>query len=80
MYHSKWTEIAPTLARAYLRASTNKQDATRARQAILTFAAERGFNIATTYVENKSGAKLARLADSQPGDVLLIEQVGRLSV
>jgi DNA invertase Pin-like site-specific DNA recombinase len=38
-----------------------------------------------TYAENESGAKLARpelfrlLADSQPGDVLLVEQVDRLS-
>ena len=73
------------LARAYLRASTNEQDATRARQAILSFAAERGLTVAASYVENESGAKLARpelfrlLADSQPGDVLLIEQVARLS-
>ena len=41
--------------------------------------------IVGTYVENESGAKLARpelfrlLADSQPGDVLLVEQVDRLS-
>ena len=38
-----------------------------------------------SYAENESGAKLARpelfrlLADSKPGDVLLIEQVDRLS-
>jgi DNA invertase Pin-like site-specific DNA recombinase len=37
------------------------------------------------YVENESGAKLARpelfrlLADAQPGDVLLIEKVDRMS-
>jgi DNA invertase Pin-like site-specific DNA recombinase len=37
------------------------------------------------YVENESGATLARpelfrlLADTQPGDVLLVEQVDRLS-
>lgn len=73
------------LARCYLRASTDEQDATRARAQVEAFAAERGLTIAGTYVENESGAKLARpelfrlLADSRPGDVLLIEQVDRLS-
>src|ERR1700691_778110 len=73
------------LARAYLRASTIEQDATRARAQVETFAAERGLNIVGTYVENESGAKLARpelfrlIGDSKPGDVLLIEQVDRLS-
>jgi DNA invertase Pin-like site-specific DNA recombinase len=72
-------------ARAYLRPSTDSQDAERARQQVETFAAERGLNIVGTYVENESGAKLARpelfrlLADSKPGDVLLVEQVDRLS-
>jgi DNA invertase Pin-like site-specific DNA recombinase len=71
--------------RAYLRASTDDQDATRARDQLNAFAAERGLSIAAWYVENESGAKLARpelfrlLADAQPGDVLLVEQVDRLS-
>jgi DNA invertase Pin-like site-specific DNA recombinase len=71
--------------RAYLRASTNEQDATRARAQLDTFAAEHGLSIAATYVENESGAKLARpelfrlLSDAKPGDVLLVEQVDRLS-
>jgi DNA invertase Pin-like site-specific DNA recombinase len=71
--------------RAYLRASTDEQDAGRARSQVEAFAAERGMQIATWYVENESGAKLARpelfrlLADAHPGDVLLIEQVDRLS-
>ncbi|SFT21946.1 recombinase family protein [Methylobacterium sp. yr668] len=71
--------------RAYLRASTSEQDATRARAQLDAFAAERGLAIAAAYVENESGAKLARpelfrlLADCRPGDVLLIEQVDRLS-
>jgi DNA invertase Pin-like site-specific DNA recombinase len=71
--------------RAYLRASTAEQDAERARADLERFAAERGLAIAASYVENESGAKLARpelfrlLADSRPGDVLLIEQVDRLS-
>ncbi|MCJ2015863.1 recombinase family protein [Methylobacterium sp. E-065] len=71
--------------RAYLRASTSEQDATRARAQLDTFAAGRGLTIAAAYVENESGATLARpelfrlLADCRPGDVLLIEQVDRLS-
>src|SRR5277367_6298638 len=72
-------------ARSYLRASTNEQNASRAREDIEAFAAERGLTIVWTFVENESGAKLARpelfrlIADSKPGDVLLIEQVDRLS-
>lgn len=71
--------------RAYLRASTDEQDANRARQDLEDFATERGLTIASTYTENESGASLKRpelfrlLADSRPGDVLLIEQVDRLS-
>lgn len=73
------------LCRLYLRASTSGQDATRATAALEAFAAERGLTIAARYVENESGATLARpelfrlLADCLPGDVLLIEQVDRLS-
>ena len=71
--------------RAYLRASTSEQDASRARGALDAFAAEQGLRIAGRYVENESGAKLHRpelfrlLADCEPGDVLLVEQVDRLS-
>lgn len=71
--------------RAYLRASTSEQDADRARDQLQAFAAERGLTIAAWYVENESGAKLARpelfrlLADAHPGDILLVEQVDRLS-
>lgn len=71
--------------RAYLRASTTQQDASRAKAALDTFAAERGMRIAARYVENESGAKLDRpelfrlLEDCEPGDVLLVEQVDRLS-
>lgn len=73
------------MVRGYLRASTDEQDANRARAALRAFAKERGFKIAAYYVENESGASLRRpelfrlLADSEPGDVLLIEQVDRLS-
>ncbi len=71
--------------RAYLRASTKEQDASRARADLEAFAAERGLQIAATYLENESGASLQRpelfrlLSDSHAGDVLLIEQVDRLS-
>ena len=71
--------------RAYLRASTDEQDASRARAQLVEFAAERGLKVAAFYVENESGASLQRpelfrlLKDSSPGDVLLIEQVDRLS-
>ena len=73
------------LTRLYLRASTDEQDAMRARAALDRFAHEHGLTVAGSYAENESGAKLARpelfrlLADSRPGDVLLVEQVDRLS-
>jgi DNA invertase Pin-like site-specific DNA recombinase len=71
--------------RAYLRASTSEQDATRAKDQLKAFADERGLEIVAWYVENESGAKLARpelfrlLADAHQGDILLVEQVDRLS-
>ncbi len=71
--------------RAYLRASTQNQDANRAREQVEAFVKERGLSVASYYVENESGAKLARpelfrlLSDAHPGDVLLVEQVDRLS-
>lgn len=73
------------LVRAYLRASSKDQDAGRAKEDLRRFAAERGLRIAATYTENESGASLARpelfrlLSDCEPGDVLLVEQVDRLS-
>lgn len=71
--------------RAYLRASTSDQDASRAKSALVAFAADNGHKIAAFYTENESGTKLERpelfrlLEDSHEGDVLLIEQVDRLS-
>lgn len=73
------------LVRAYLRASTKEQDAQRAKEDLKAFASERGLVIVGFYPENESGASLKRpelfrlLADSHPGDILLIEQVDRLS-
>jgi DNA invertase Pin-like site-specific DNA recombinase len=74
-----------TFIRAYLRASTDDQDAERARTDLEQFVAERGLRIASRYVENESGAKLQRpelfrlINEAHPGDVLLVEQVDRLS-
>lgn len=71
--------------RAYLRASTDDQDATRAKKQLQDFAKERGLKIAGFYIENVSGASLQRpelfrlLADSESGDALILEQVDRLS-
>lgn len=71
--------------RAYLRASTEDQDATRARDDLERFATERGLKVAAWYTENESGAKLDRpelfrlIEDAHTGDVLLVEQVDRLS-
>ena len=71
--------------RAYLRASTAEQDAARARSVLEEFAADHGKAIAAQYIENASGTRadcpeLVRLlADSHPGDVLLVESIDRLS-
>lgn len=71
--------------RAYLRASTDEQDAQRARGSITRFAEDRNLSICNFYVENESGAMLHRpqlfrlLDDCHPRDVLLIEDVDRLS-
>lgn len=71
--------------RAYLCASIDDQDATRAREALRNFAAGHGTRIAATYVENASGTLLdcrellRLLSDAEPGDVLLVEAVDRLS-
>lgn len=71
--------------RAYMRASTEDQDARRARDQLKAFATERGLTIAAWYIENESGAKLTRpelfklLGDAHEGDILLVEQVDRLS-
>lgn len=70
---------------AYLRASTIEQDELRAKTRLKEFAAHHGQRIAGWYVENASGASLDRpelnrmLSDMESGDVILIEQVDRLS-
>lgn len=62
-----------------------EQDALRSKNRLKEFAALHGHRIAGWYVENASGASLNRpeltrmLSDMKPGDVILIEQVDRLS-
>lgn len=69
----------------YLRASTTGQDATRAKDALKNFARHHNHRIAGWYVDNVSGTTMNRpellrlLEDAEPGDVILIEQVDRLS-
>jgi DNA invertase Pin-like site-specific DNA recombinase len=71
--------------RAYLRASTEEQDPQRARAELQRFSTERGVTIAAYYIEQESGASLKRpelfrlLGECEQGDVLLVEQVDRLS-
>jgi len=71
--------------RAYLRASTSDQDASRALESLRRFADTHGHPIAATYAENVSGATTERpellrlLRDALPGDVLLVESIDRLS-
>lgn len=71
--------------RAYLRASTTEQKADRALGQLQEFVEGKGFKIAAYYIENESGASLDRpelfrlIRDCQHGDVLLVEQVDRLS-
>ncbi|OHT23736.1 resolvase [Providencia stuartii] len=69
----------------YLRASTHEQDASRAKNELLKFAEEMGLQIACWFEENESGAQLHRpelfrlLNVAMPGDIILVEQVDRIS-
>lgn len=71
--------------RAYLRASTDEQDAGRARTSLEKFAGEQNKVIACEYLENASGAGADRpellrlLKDARKGDVMLVESIDRLS-
>lgn len=70
---------------AYLRASTKEQDAGRAKSELQNFADNKAISIAAWFTENESGASLKRpelfklIEFAQPGDILLVEQVDRLS-
>jgi len=69
----------------YLRASTKEQDAKRAKQALESFVADADSVISSWFIENESGAtlkrpELFRLLDiAQRGDILMVEQVDRIS-
>ncbi|WP_435248884.1 recombinase family protein [Vibrio sp. nBUS_14] len=69
----------------YLRASTSEQDAERAKGILSDFVEQKGMRVAAWYVEQESGASLQRpkllqlLNDAKKGDVVIIEQIGRLS-
>ena len=69
----------------YLRASTDEQDANRARNTLAEFVEEAGQTVSTWFIEHESGATLKRpelfrlLEVAQSGDVLLVEQVDRIS-
>lgn len=73
------------LIHAYLRASTEKQDAERAIDLLKSFISSKNNRIASFYVENISGTTASRpeldrlLRNSESGDVLLIEKMDRLT-
>lgn len=69
----------------YLRASTKEQNAKRAKNELEAFIAAKGSAVSAWFYETESGAKLKRpelfrlLEIAQAGDVLLVEQVDRIS-
>jgi DNA invertase Pin-like site-specific DNA recombinase len=69
----------------YLRASTKEQDAKRAKKSLEDFARAENKKISAWFIENESGAtlqrpELFRLLDiSNAGDVILVEQIDRIS-
>jgi len=71
---------------AYLRASTEEQDAARAKSDLNEFAQANYLTVSAWFMENESGASLQRpelfrlLDVAESGDVLLVEQVDRLRV
>jgi len=73
------------LISAYLRISTDEQDAGRARAPVEKFASDHNKVTACEYLENASGAAADRpdllrlLKDAREGDVLLVESIDRLS-
>lgn len=69
----------------YLRASTKEQDANRAKEALELFAMDHNIAVSAWFTENESGTTLNRpqlftlLNVAQAGDILLVEQVDRIS-
>lgn len=70
---------------AYLRASTKEQDANRGRKTLEDFTQNASRSISSWFEENESGAILKRpelfrlLEIAQQGDILLVEQLDRIS-
>ncbi|WP_075344698.1 recombinase family protein [Tenacibaculum agarivorans] len=70
---------------AYLRASTNEQDAHRAKTELVNFSKQVGLTVSFWFIEYETGSKLNRpelfrlLEIADPGDILLVEQVDRIS-
>ena len=70
---------------AYLRASTKEQDALRAKNSLIEFAEQSELTIASFFTEHESGAifkrpELFRLLEiAQANDIILVEQIDRLS-
>jgi len=70
---------------AYLRASTEEQNANRAKAYLESFVKDLNQTVSAWFIENESGAKLKRpelfrlLEVAHQGDVLLVEQVDRIS-
>jgi DNA invertase Pin-like site-specific DNA recombinase len=73
------------MIRAYLRASTEQQDAARAKKELKDFIKSKKLSVASFYQENVSGTKPNRpeldrlIDDSESGDILLIEKIDRLT-
>lgn len=85
--HYQYETIYSALMRiyGYLRASTKHQDAERAKNELTGFADEKGIKVTFWFMENETGSKLNRpelfrlLEITEPGDVLLVEQIDRIS-
>lgn len=71
--------------RAYLRASTQEQDANRAKESIEAFASSKDVLVASYYIENESGTTVERpeldrmINDCKTGDIILCEKLDRLT-
>lgn len=72
-------------AYGYLRASTKEQDAERAKSELIEFAEKMSLKVSCWFIENETGTKLNRpelfrlLEIAESGDILLVEQVDRIS-
>lgn len=70
---------------AYLRASTKEQNVNRAEHSLINFCNQNGLQVSAWFYENESGAKLKRpelfklIEIADQGDILLVEQVDRIS-